>query len=167
MNNFYLYKAKEKNTGKWITGFYAYKKETTYCFKQDYEKYPVKKIHYIIQDCMTDWGLPNTLRQIEVDGNTLCRGTGLKNKNGELLWEHDVVACEDDDSVVSVIKWDNENARFVLEDYGYDEDDGKFMKFDYNSFDNFISFDDWAITIGNEIDASLQELQNVLGGTTV
>ena len=37
-------------------------KETTYCFTEDYEKYPVKTLHFIAEECMTDWGLPNDFR---------------------------------------------------------------------------------------------------------
>ena len=41
---------------RWVEGFYLKRKETTYCFTEDYEKYPVKTLHFIAEECMTDWG---------------------------------------------------------------------------------------------------------------
>lgn len=85
-----LYKAKYRN-GSWVDGFYANRQETTYCFKEDYEKHPVDKLHYILQDCMTDWGLPNKFRCVPVDPSTLCRFTGKFDKNYKPIYEHDIV----------------------------------------------------------------------------
>lgn len=87
-----LYKAKLKNKDRWIKGFYCCKKETTYCFTEDYEKFPVKTLHYIIRDEMTDWGLPNEFRLYEIDYETLCEFTGwLTAKNGQQIFENDIV----------------------------------------------------------------------------
>ena len=86
-----LYKAKLKNKDRWIKGFYCCKKETTYCFTEDYEKFPVKTLHYIIRDEMTDWGLPNEFRFYEIDPDTLCVFTGMTDKNGNKIWENDIL----------------------------------------------------------------------------
>ena len=83
--------AKLKTKDRWIDGFYCNRKETTYCFTEDYEKYPVQTLHYIIRDEMTDWGLPNELRAYEIDPDTLCRYTGMTDKKGKLIYEHDIV----------------------------------------------------------------------------
>ena len=70
-----LFKAKLKDWqtnpkhNKWVEGFYCNKQETTYCFESDYEKFPVKTQHYIIQERMLDWGLPNEFRLIENNEN--------------------------------------------------------------------------------------------------
>ena len=78
----------------WVEGFYLSRKETTYCFKEDYEKFPVKTLHFIAEDCMTDWGLPNDFRLYEIDPDTLCQHTGMVDKNGNAIWENDVVEFE-------------------------------------------------------------------------
>ena len=73
-----LCKAKLLNSNTWITGFYASKQETTYCFKEDYDRNPVQTRHYIICDEMTDWGLPNVFREYEIE---------LSNEDAESMLE--------------------------------------------------------------------------------
>lgn len=85
-----LYRAKYKDNS-WVYGFYAKCKETTYCFAEDYERFPVKTLHYIIQDHMVDWGLPNEFRCIPIEPSTLCRLTGKFDKNYKPIYEYDIV----------------------------------------------------------------------------
>ena len=93
-----LFKAKRKDNGKWVEGYYYKMSETTYCFKEDYERKPVPEHHYILQERMTDWGLPNQIVQIEIDSETLCQFTGLCDKNGKKIWENDILMAHLDES---------------------------------------------------------------------
>lgn len=86
-----LFKAKRVDNGEWVEGYYYKMSETTYCFKEDYERKPVPEHHYILQERMTDWGLPNQIVQIEVDLRTLCQFTGLCDKNENKIWENDII----------------------------------------------------------------------------
>lgn len=93
-----LFKTKRKDNGKWVEGYYYKMSETTYCFKEDYERKPVSEHHYILQERMTDWGLPNQIVQIEIDSETLCQFTGLCDKNGKKVWENDILMAHLDES---------------------------------------------------------------------
>lgn len=65
------YKAKELDTNKYYEGYYFQYPETTYCIKEDYERNPPEIIHGLIFHQMTDWGLPNRLKWVRIDPNTL------------------------------------------------------------------------------------------------
>lgn len=93
-----LFKAKRIDHGEWVEGYYYKMSETTYCFKEDYERKPVPEHHYILQERMTDWGLPNQIVQIEIDPETLCQFTGLCDKNCKKIWENDILMAYLDES---------------------------------------------------------------------
>ena len=91
-----------------------------------------------------------------VEPDTICQ---LIQTDKVRVWENDIVRWEDDDEYISVIRYDEENARFVFDDYGvkgclmeygWDENAGGFGKVDTNGFDDFYSFG--FEVIGNTID---------------
>ena len=92
-----LFKAKLKDwktnpyKNEWVEGYYLKRKETTYCYAEDYERNPVKTLHYIAVDYMTDWGLPNEFRLYEIDPDTLCESIGWKDRHGNRIFENDIV----------------------------------------------------------------------------
>jgi uncharacterized phage protein (TIGR01671 family) len=77
------FKAKRLDNGEWVQGFYLY----------DYGR----NIHYIFANeivcpnCINDCRKEFSLQDYEVDPSTICRCTGLKDKNGKLIWENDIV----------------------------------------------------------------------------
>ena len=123
--NTQLCKAKLLNFDTWITGYYACRQETTYCCKQDYQRYPVMTRHYIMRDEMTDWGLPNILRAYEIDINTLCRCTGCHDRNGKLIFENDILNGE----LYNVVSYGNGENEFLGMNVGW-----------YTQRDNFESW---------------------------
>lgn len=66
-------KAKDSESDNVVKGFYFEYPETTYCFKEDYEREPkVKLIPCVMTYKMTDWGLPNVpMIYIPIDKSTL------------------------------------------------------------------------------------------------
>lgn len=68
-----IYKAHGDNTDKEFEGFYFAMPETTYCMSEDYERFPVNILHFIVFDTMTDWGLPNQPRIATIDPSTLVQ----------------------------------------------------------------------------------------------
>ena len=69
MNNRYLYRAKRTDNGEWVEGL------LTIMWGQ---------LHIIITED------ENTVYPI--DESSICQCTGLKDKNGKLIWENDIVA---------------------------------------------------------------------------
>lgn len=139
-----LFKAKLKDWktnpqhNKWMKGYYLSRKETTYCFTEDYERNPVKALHYIAVDSMTDWGLPNEFRLYEIDPDTLCQFTGLTDKNGDNIWENDIVK-DDKIYMIGTIEWYEQHGTYVVNDIN----DG------YQNFEEFWSCTE---TVGNIFD---------------
>ena len=80
MEDRYLSKAKRIDNGEWIQGYL----------------YGIWEKRYIL------WGMTNNIpTMIEVDPTTICQCTGLKHKNGNLIWENDVVEIGEHEDTVS------------------------------------------------------------------
>ena len=70
MQDRYLFRAKRLDNGEWVQGYL----------------YGIWERRYIL------WGMTNDIPDmVEVDPSTICKCTGLKDKNGKLIWENDIV----------------------------------------------------------------------------
>ena len=86
-----LFRGKGVNDGRWYYGYYVKQSKTTYCIAEDYTMHPDNTIHLIAYDHMTDWGLPNEHKVVEVNPETVGQCTGQTDKNGVRIFEGDIV----------------------------------------------------------------------------
>lgn len=122
MENRFLFRGKRIDNSKWIQGYL----------------YGIWERRYIL------WGMTNDIpNMVEVDPSTICQCTGLQDKNGELIWENDIVNCSNEDCY-GYISWNESEAGFyfnvLLEDGRFEEehiyDYQDCMEVIGNNFDN-------------------------------
>lgn len=102
MEDRYLFKAKRIDNGEWVQGYL----------------YGIWEKRYIL------WGMTNDIPDmIEVDQSTICQCTGLTDKNGQKIWENDVVGFWDTYSTengqaeadcIGKVVWDDETISFQV-----------------------------------------------------
>ena len=90
-----MLKAKAKMIGlnRFITGYYVCLQKVVLnpCDSADKEK--ENEEHFIIFDEMSDWGLPYNHKKADVDGETVCMCSGMRDNNNNLIYENDIVSC--------------------------------------------------------------------------
>lgn len=92
MNDRYSFKAKRVDNGEWVQGYLVYD-------NRDEMYRIIIEIHYSTGTCIITDNAPR------VDASTICRCTGLKDKNGKLIWENDI--CDRKEQYPEIVKYCN------------------------------------------------------------
>lgn len=79
----YLYRAKRFDNGEWVQGVPFEIEAKQVILIKDNEN--LLRVHYLEENMWTA-----EIYAIEVDASTICQCTGLKDKNGNLIWENDI-----------------------------------------------------------------------------
>ena len=100
-----LFKAKYVDTGEWVEGSLVH--------------YKAGKKHFIITDNDFQWGMYGSYSYdgdfTEIDETTICQYTGLTDKNGNKIWENDVIKTYNSSGIECHIE------QIIWSDYGLNE----------------------------------------------
>ena len=136
MDNKYLYRAKRLDNGEWIDGYYV----------KGMNMYD-KEVHLIFEPTTIFYSSGETDGFVEVDYSTICQCTGLKDKNGKLIWENDI--CDRKEKYLEIIKYNKGD--WTL-DYSYSK--GKESGYCYCNLGFYALEQGYVEVIGNIFDNS-------------
>lgn len=113
MEDRYLFKAKRADNGEWVQGNLIQSCDAT----DGWEAIiiPAKNSNMFTKHIKRGYGNLGFENWYRVDPSTICQCTGLKDKNGKLIWENDIVWDSDERAFYEII-WNQEDMCWNVED---------------------------------------------------
>ena len=90
MENRFLYRGKRSDNGEWVEGFLFMVNDVPYILPHQKTGQPIH----------ADNLLKTVVEELE---DTICQCTGLKDKNGNLIWENDI--CDRKEQYPEIVKY--------------------------------------------------------------
>lgn len=103
MEDRYLYKAKRLDNGEWVQGNLIQSCDAT----DGWEAIiiPTKNSNMFTKHIKRGYGNLGFENWYRVDPSTICQCTGLKDKNGNMIWENDI--CDRKEQYPEIVKYCN------------------------------------------------------------
>lgn len=102
-----LFRGKSTETNQWCYGGFHIWKKRQICVLGD-DKLKDDEISYVITvNSFADWNMPRTMQAVEVIADTVGQYTGLTDRNGNKIFEGDIVNILTENEEIGIIVYED------------------------------------------------------------